>query len=351
MAATRSAAEQVVADDRDVHAALRSLGPYTLEPGDDDIKNATGVQQLISMLPLCFISLQDPADPRKLRKKSDMTPAHERLLEKVLRLTVRGDAITLLEDIQTGSDMVETLYDRYARQTLPDLTHRLNELSFNSHVNSIDFVASFHRIVDAFKLSGNPLTDDQQVVYLLQALEPDRAPEALHPFYTQMLTSEPQPRCSEIIRKLRHICNVLKYNVAYKDAQQDGRAFPVDGMPSTAPPPVVSPKTTTRCSWCNKSGHNTSHCYLGQHAPHYHTPGGPLGFKLIKEWAQRILEAEATVVSGTMPATPVKPAVSHPRLRRPPTTRTMSVTSALPPTTCTMPRTSAVRIEQKIKIK
>ena len=155
MAATRSAAEQVVADDRDVHAALRFLGPYTLEPGDDDIKNATGVQQLISMLPLCFISLQDPADPRKLRKKSDMTPAHERLLEKVLRLTVRGDAITLLEDIQTGSDMVETLYDRYARQTLPDLTRRLNELSFNSHANAIDFVSNFHRVVDAFKLSGN----------------------------------------------------------------------------------------------------------------------------------------------------------------------------------------------------
>ena len=105
MMATRSAAEQVVADDRNVHAALRSLGPYALEPGEDDIKNATGAQQLISMLPLHFTSLQDPADPRKLRKKSDMTPAHERLLEKVLR----RDAITLLEDIQAGSETVETL--------------------------------------------------------------------------------------------------------------------------------------------------------------------------------------------------------------------------------------------------
>ena len=234
MTTTRSATDQVAADDNSVHTVLRSLDPYKFDPGSDDVANAASLNQLLTMLALCFPCLQDPSNQRQLRKQTDMTTAHEHLLEKVIRLTVRGDAVPLLDDIDTGSDMVRSLHERYSVQTLPDLTQRLNGLAFNNYNTSTEFISDFNRIIEAFTLSGNPLTNAQQTIYLLAALQPDRSPEALHAFYTQMLTADPQPPCPEIIRKLRHICTILKYNITYKHDDTAGRAFQVDKVASVA---------------------------------------------------------------------------------------------------------------------
>ena len=101
MTTTRSATDQVAADDNNVHTVLRSLDPYKFDPGSDDVANAASLHQLLTMLALCFPCLQDPSNQHQLRKQTDMTTAHEHLLEKVIRLTVRGDAVPLLDDIDT----------------------------------------------------------------------------------------------------------------------------------------------------------------------------------------------------------------------------------------------------------
>jgi hypothetical protein len=121
-----------------------------------------------------------------------------------------------------------------------------------------------------------------------------------------MLTADPQPPCPEIIRKLRHICTILKYNITYKHDDTAGRAFQVDKVASVAhrlggslhgasqpPPPPETPPSKKVCYWCNRDTHLEAACFLAKFAPPYHTPGGPLSLKLIKQWAQNILEGEA----------------------------------------------------------
>ena len=57
--------------------------------------------------------------------------------------------------------MVRNLHERYSLQTLPDLAQRINGLSFNSYDTSTAFISDFGRIIEAFALSGNPLTNAQ----------------------------------------------------------------------------------------------------------------------------------------------------------------------------------------------
>ena len=72
MTTTRSATDQVAADDNNVHTVLRSLDPYKFDPGSDDVANAASLNQLLTMLALCFPCLQDPSNQRQLRKQTNI---------------------------------------------------------------------------------------------------------------------------------------------------------------------------------------------------------------------------------------------------------------------------------------
>eukprot|EP00635_Sarcinochrysidales_sp_CCMP3193_P014847 CAMPEP_0118891112 /NCGR_PEP_ID=MMETSP1166-20130328/1267_1 /TAXON_ID=1104430 /ORGANISM="Chrysoreinhardia sp, Strain CCMP3193" /LENGTH=330 /DNA_ID=CAMNT_0006829755 /DNA_START=925 /DNA_END=1914 /DNA_ORIENTATION=- len=212
----------------------------------------------------------DLSDGRRgLLNPDDLTPFQEQLVLQVVDILVTGMAATYVSDLTTGKEVLKALDHQYGQARIADLQQRQADLSYDDK-GPVGLKGEFTTILRIMQARGTTFEPGYARASFMRALQPDRAPAAIAPFYAACAHDKTK-KWEEIADDLIDYCKALGLDDPTTGTTK-ANAFQTQGDRHD-PKRRVTLDGGPHCKICNGTNHTTEMCGLLKYLPKNYRPG------------------------------------------------------------------------------